>query len=359
MQTQRTELNFEGQKIFVGLDVHLKSWNVSIFTESLHHKTFNQAPQAEVLHSYLQRNFPKATYLSVYEAGFSGLWAHFKLEELGITNIVVNPADIPTTQKEQMHKTDPIDSNKLGRALRANELKGIYIPQSNTLEDRTLIRVRSAIVKDLARIKHRIKSLLYFYGIEYAPEFERVQRHWTNRFMTWLKGIRLQYSSGTEALNIWIKEAGQLRELLLGTTRKIRALSKTETYAQNMELITSIPGIGLHTGMLFLAEIEDINRFENSDKLAGFIGIVPTCHASGEKDRKGEMTPRGHNYMRKGLIESSWTAARKDPALSLCYHQYCMRMEPNQAISRIARKLINRIFFVLKNRKKYENGIVK
>jgi len=47
MQTQRKELNFEGQSVFVGIDVHLKSWNVSIFTEDLHHKTFNQPPKAE------------------------------------------------------------------------------------------------------------------------------------------------------------------------------------------------------------------------------------------------------------------------------------------------------------------------
>jgi len=47
MQTQRKELNFEGQSIFVGIDVYLKSWNVSIFTEDLHHKTFNQPPKAE------------------------------------------------------------------------------------------------------------------------------------------------------------------------------------------------------------------------------------------------------------------------------------------------------------------------
>jgi len=31
MQTQRKELNYEGQNIFVGLDVHLKSWNTSIY----------------------------------------------------------------------------------------------------------------------------------------------------------------------------------------------------------------------------------------------------------------------------------------------------------------------------------------
>lgn len=42
MQRQINELNFTGQNIYVGIDVHLKSWNVTILTESLHHKTFNQ-----------------------------------------------------------------------------------------------------------------------------------------------------------------------------------------------------------------------------------------------------------------------------------------------------------------------------
>lgn len=99
MQTQRKELNFEGQNIFVGIDVLLKSWNVSIFTEYLRHKTFNQSASAELLSNYLGLNFPGANYYSVYEAGFSGFWIHNKLKELSINNIVVNPVDVPTTGK--------------------------------------------------------------------------------------------------------------------------------------------------------------------------------------------------------------------------------------------------------------------
>jgi len=359
MQTQRKELNFEGQSVFVGLDVHLKSWTVSIFTEKLHHKTFSQPPKADILSDYLKLNFPNASYFSTYEAGFCGFWAHFRLEELGIRNIVVNPVDVPTTQKDQMRKSDPVDSNKLGRSLRSNELKGIYIPRQETLDDRTLIRVRFTIVKDMVRLKQRIKSFLNLYGIEYPDEFQNTNTHWSKRFINWLKTIQLQYSTGTEALNLLIKEAEQLRLILLEATQKIRALSKTERFSKNIELITSIPGIGLITGIMLLAEIEDIKRFENSDKLAGLIGIVPDCHSSGPSEKKGEMTKRGQYFMRKGIIECSWVAATRDPALSLAYYEYCKRMEPNKAITRIARKLINRIFSVLKNEKKYEFGIVK
>ncbi|NDP21112.1 MAG: IS110 family transposase [Paludibacter sp.] len=358
MQTQRKELNFEGQNIYVGLDVHLKGWNTSVFTDKLHHKTFNGPPKPEALKEYLSSNFPNGNYFSAYEAGFCGLWAHYRLEELGIHNIVINPADVPTTQKEQMHKSDPVDSKKIGRSLRANELTGIYIPRVETLEDRSLIRVRSTIVKDMTRIKQRIKSMLYFYGTEFPKEFENGNGHWSKRFIIWLKSIEFQYSTGTDSIQIWIKQAEQQRLILLEATRKIKELSKSEHYAKNIELLRSIPGIGLITGMTLLVEIEDIHRFENSDKLAGFIGLIPTCHSSGENESRGEMTPRRHKSIRKNLIESSWIAARRDPALSLSFSKLCFRMESTKAITRIARKLVNRIFFVLSNQKEYEYKIV-
>jgi len=52
----------------------------------------------------LNRNFPGATYHAVYEAGYSGFWIHDRLREKGIDCIVVNPADIPTTDKERSGK---------------------------------------------------------------------------------------------------------------------------------------------------------------------------------------------------------------------------------------------------------------
>jgi transposase len=219
--------------------------------------------------------------------------------------------------------------------------------------------VRNALVKDMVRLKQRIKSMLYYYGIEYPVAFQKGKTHWSKKFLTWLKEIELQYPSGTSAFSLLLREAEQQRALLLDATKQIKALSESPLYSKNMKLITSVPGIGLITGILFLTEIETIDRFENENKLAGLVGIVPNCSSSGEKENIGEMTSRGHSFMRKSLIESAWVAARIDPALSLAYHNYCQRMEPNKAIVRIARKLINRIYWVLKNEKMYEKGIVK
>ncbi len=357
---QRNELNFSGQKIYVGIDVHLKSWSVTILTEHLHHKTFTQPSSVSALVHYLTHHFPGGNYQSAYEAGFSGLWAHYELIKNGVNNIVVNPADVPSTQKEQLQKTDLMDSRKIARSLRCGELTGIYIPAMSTLEARSLLRSRRAIVKDLSRMKQRIKSLLMFYGIPYPAVFEKSATHWSKRFMKWLsEEITFSTVQGQEALSLLVSSAIGQRKLLLEATRKIRELSQREDYEQSLKLIRTVPGVGFITGMTFLTEIEDISRFTNSDKLAGYIGLIPTSHSSGEKQSKGEMTFRGQAQMKSMLIESSWFAARMDPALAACFGQLVQRMEPNKAITRIARKVLNRIYFVLKYKQEYVCSVVK
>jgi transposase len=359
MQVQRNKLNFEGQNIYVGIDVHKKDWKVCVFSEHLEHKQFVQPPDAEALKSYLHRHFPGAAYYSAYEAGFCGFHVHSKLTEAGIENIVVNAADVPTTHKEKSHKTDKRDSRKLGRSLRAKELTGIHIPARKTQEDRSLLRTRYTVRKDLTRLKLRIKSLLNFYGIEHPEQFSSAGKHWSLRYMAWLKTVPMEHESGRTVLQTLTYQAEDLRKTQLSVTRKIRELSRTDCYTKNFELLESIPGIGLITGMCFLTEIEDIHRFSSSDHLAAFIGLIPSCHSSGEKENNGAITSRAHKHMRDMIVESAWIAAQKDPALHLAFANLCKRMEPNKAIIRIARKLLNRMYHVLKTKTIYICGKVE
>jgi transposase len=326
-------------------------------TEHAKHKGFSQPPSAEKLVNYLQTNFSGGTYHSAYEAGFCGFWIHRELEKLGVNSIIVNPADIPTTQKEKVQKEDKRDSVKIAKSLRNGDLKGIYIPSKKSVEDRGLVRIRHLLVKDSIRYKVRIKSFLNFHGISIAEEFNNSQSHWSKRFMTWLKSIPMHSSSGKYSLCVLIREAEALRSNILDVTKKIRALSQTEHYKKNIDLIQSVPGIGLITGMTFLTEIDRIDRFDSTDKLCSFIGLVPTMDSSGEKEMHGHITYRSNRLLRKMLIESSWVAVRYDPALMRAYHEYCKRMEANKAIIRIARKLVTRIQFVLINQQAYKKLI--
>ena len=53
MSTQRKEFSFKGQKIFVGLDVHLKSWTVKVLSEQSVLKKFTQDPISIYMHMVL------------------------------------------------------------------------------------------------------------------------------------------------------------------------------------------------------------------------------------------------------------------------------------------------------------------
>ena len=359
MQTQSKTLDFSGQNIYVGFDVHLKSWKVTIMTDEITHKTFSQPPEPEVLHQYLQRNFPGGEYYSAYEAGFCGYWIHNKLVSLGIHSIVVNPADIPTTNKEKVQKDDKRDSRKIAKALRSGDLVPIYVPSSKTIEDRCLVRTRSMLVKDFTRNKNRIKSFLYFHGIKYPPSYENTKTHWSKRFLDWLETIEMKEDSSKLTLSLLVSECRKLRITILNVTRSIRELSLSEAYQEEDKLIRSVPGIGSITAMAMLTEFETITRFKNNDQLHSFVGIVPSTSSSGEDETVGGITPRGHSILRSAIIESAWTAVRHDPALMKAYHDYCRRMEPNKAIVRIAKKLLNRISFVLRNKQPYVLSVVK
>ena len=219
MREQRNKISFRGQKIYVGIDVHLKSWSVTVLSETSVLKKFSQHPSPEALYGFLTRSYPGAEYHSVYEAGFCGFWIHERLTALGIDNIVVNPADVPTKSSEKLRKTDTVDSGKLARSLRANELKGIYTPDSVSLEMRSLIRLKNSITKDTTRQKNRLKSQLRYLGIEIPQEFLTPFSNWSKRFFAWLKEIETLTPSGRQALDIHIRHLEELRRQKLEMTR--------------------------------------------------------------------------------------------------------------------------------------------
>jgi len=356
VQSQIRDLDFTGQNIYAGIDVHKNSWKVSVYSEELYHKTFTQPPDPEVLYRYLSRHFPQGTYHSVYEAGFCGFWIHNRLQSLGINNIVVNPADVPTTDKEKKQKTDKVDSNKLARQLRNGDLEALYIHNRVVLEDRNLIRMRRTLVKELTRYKNRIKSDLNFFGIQVPEQFTTKNSYWSKRFMVWLEGLDHQQWTGTNSFRILIKQVKTLRDHLLEVNRKMRTLSKDSYYQKRVVLLKTIIGIGLPTAMVILTEIDDIHLFANQEKLWAYVGLTPTSHSSGDKDIHGEMINRGNKYLKSAIIESAWIAARVDPVLHMDYINLCKRMKKNKAIVRIACKLLNRIHYVLKNEVSYMSG---
>jgi len=355
--SQVKTLSFAGQNIYCGIDVHKKNWSVCIRDKNFELKTFSQPPLPQVLVRFLHHNYPAASYFAVYEAGFSGYSAQRTLEQQGIHCLVVHPADVPTSEKDKQQKTDLVDCRKLAKSLCDNTIHSIFIPEEKQVENRDILRTRKQIVKDQTRNKNRILSFLHFHGIA-IPEGYKQSSYFSNAFVKWLEDLNLGPSVKL-SLNLKINALKHGRLQLLEANRYVRTLSKSELYKIQVELLRTIQGIGLINSMILLTELGDVNRFKGLDQLANYVGLTPNIYSSGDTFHVKGITHRCNHILREALIESAWYAVRKDPALLMAYNEYLKRMDSNKAIIKIAKKLLNRIRYVLRNQKAYVHGIVQ
>ena len=125
-------------------------------------RNVHQKPNPAIMANYLKKHYPDAHYKAAYEAGKFGFWIQRQLTSLGVECLVVNPADIPKSQKDSLQKTDPRDARNLGLRLQSGVLHGIHIPGEQQEADRVFFRHRKRILEDLNRCKSRIKGMLAF-----------------------------------------------------------------------------------------------------------------------------------------------------------------------------------------------------
>ena len=359
MQTKVNKKSFEGQSFYIGIDYHKKSWKVTILSDQYEHKTMSMDPDADQLAHYMRNNFPGGDYQAVYEAGFSGFTSCRRLNELGINCELIHPADVPTSQKEKLQKTDKADSRKLARMLRGNEYHAIDIPDPQLEADRALVRQRFRIMKEVSRVKNRVKSLLFQFGIDIPEHFTASQtRHWSKVYLTWLKDLELPHESLKQSLDNYLRLGEHLRKELLIVNRQVRNLAHSEAYSKNFHLLISLPGVGLMTAITFLVQVGEIGRFKRLDELCNYVGLVPRMYGSGETMQTGKLVKRGSKEIKIMVIEASWDAIRMDPALMLKFNELTRRMNKNKAIIRIARKLLSRMRHVLQYQEEYELSVV-
>lgn len=347
-------------RFYIGLDVHKKNWTVCIRNSGLFLKKFSMNPAPAELYKYMKRNYPGGTYYSVYEAGYCGYWIDRELKKLGINNIIVSPSDIPTSSRDKYEKTDPRDARNLAMHLQNGTIKGIFIPDDFQLHLRSLSRLRCQLIKQQTRLKNQIKAFLCFYGIS-LPE-NSVMLHWTAKFIEHLRTLEFNHPAGKLQLDIYITSLLEIRKQILNTVRLLRKTLKdslTAGQAGNLNetilKLCTVPGIGFTTAVTLFTELIDIKRFSSFDKLVSFVGLSPSRRSSAETEKTLGISFHYNKYLRSMLVESAWIALRKDPSLTNLYGQYIRRMSKQEAVIRIAKKLLSRIRFVWLNNKDYQN----
>ena len=351
-------LDFSNQIISVGIDVHKKSWTVTIQIAGLQVKNFSMDPNPEQLSKYLRTNYPNGIYQSVYEAGFCGYWIDRQLHALGIKNIIVNPADVPTSNKEKTRKTDGVDSRKLARELSSENLTGIYVPCEEHEAERILSRLRIQLTKDQTRLKNRIKSLLNFLGVQLPENIEL--KHWSGGYISYLHKLEFKYDPVKQTLEQLLKQLSDLRKQLTEVLKLLRkSVNQNERRQKIVNHLLTVPGVGFITAVTLYTEIMEINRFRRFDELSSYVGLAPSTHSSGEKERVIGMSHRQNVHLRNILIESAWVAVRKDPAMTMVFGKLSKRMKKQEAIVRIAKKLLSRIMHVWKQQEDYSLAVVE
>lgn len=347
------QIDFTGQVIYVGLDVHKKTWKLTASTaNSIQRPIVINKPFVENVKEHLTKRYPGGKYIIAYEAGFSGFWAQRQLAEFCEKSLVIHPPDIPTTDKQKKQKDDKRDSRKISKGLRSGELKGIYIPDEYAQRDRSIVRERYSIKKSERRVKNQIKSHLLGLGVEIPEEID--QSNWSKDFIGWLHEIQVLYSDQT--LNMQLKRLSLMSRLLKEALKDLKELSNQQKYRQRYKIIKSVPGVGVLTSMLLITEIIDMERFTNDDTLNSYVGFMPMSQSSGENERNGKLTTRRNNRLRAALIESAWAAIRSDAELLAKYEKYTKRMSGKRAIIRIARILLRRIRHCWLNNELYKTS---
>ncbi|MGE5401325.1 MAG: IS110 family transposase [Ignavibacteriales bacterium] len=344
----KEKASYKGEKIYVGLDVHKKSWKVAIWLRDDIVEVFSQNSDPEILLRHLKRFYAQAEYYSAYEAGFCSFWVHRALRTLGIRNIVVNAADIPTKDKERQNKTDPVDARKLARELSKGNLEAIHVPSEESQGERTLLRTRSQFTSKMTRCKNQIKGLLNQYGIKVPEGDEGMEQNWSGRYIDYLGHLEFKNKCVRLSLDMLLEELQSLRSIILKMNREIRKLSRNEKYGKISESLHSIRGISTTSGMMIATELDEIRRFRDLDGLSKYVGLVPSEHSSGEREKKGSLSKRKNNHLRKILIEISWVAVRYDGTLKSMFLKYQNRMNKKKAIIKIARHVLSRIMYVLR-----------
>jgi len=260
---------------------------------------------------------------------------------------------VPTSQKEKVNKRDKVDCRKLARELENGSLHPIYIPTEEQTALRSVARLYQQAIKRRTQIKNRIKSFLFFNGIEF-PDMDKTRR-WSGQFIDYLKMLEFEHHWDHYSLNRHLDDLEIQRRITRDILREMR-----REYKQNiiMQKLKSICGLGIVNTFTFYAELFDIERFDTLDQLASFIGLIPSVSASGDTEIIKGLTFRHNRYLRHILIEAAWVGIRKDPALTQKYNELIKRMSSQKAIIRIAKKILNRIRYVWLNEKEYVYGVV-
>ena len=248
---------------------------------------------------------PKELHFA-YEAGPGGYGILRELLSLGANCIVAAPTKTPRRSGDQI-KSDRRDAVTLARLHRAGELTAVWVPDTETEAMRDLTRGREDAKYAQTKARQRLQSFLLRHGRRYAG-----RSPWSRAHVRWLAEQRFAHPSQQICFEEYVGAVEQTTARVERLSQQIQQLIPDWSQAAVVRALMAHRGVSDLTAATVVAELGDLTRFDRARDLMGFVGLVPSLHASGLRHRSGAITKTGNAHVRRVLTEAAW--AYRHPA---------------------------------------------
>jgi len=259
--------------------------------------------------------------------------------------VIANPRQVRLIAEARI-KTDMIDATVLARLYASGFLPEVWVPDATTQALRRQVTRRMQIVRQRARLKTVIQSILHAHLVPQCPHADLLG----SKGRSWLLAQTLPPDE-SDAVQRHLREHERLTDDLRVIEREI---ARDALANPNAQRLMTVPGIDMVVAVGLLAAIGPVTRFEAPDKLVSYLGLNPTVHQSGEgRPRHGRISKQGRTHARTMLVEAAWQAVRGPGPLRAFYERVARRRGTHIAAVAVARKLAVIVWHLLRRGEDY------
>ena len=303
----RQGLAAEEYAAYVGLDVHKDTIAVAVACPGREAAEWrgeiaNRPKAITKLVRRLSEEFGGEVLLFCYEAGPCGYGLYRQLVESGHGCEVVAPSLIPRKPGERV-KTDRRDALKLARSLRAGDLTRVWVPDEEQEAMRDLTRARA----DMKGQEQKARQQLNAFVLRHGHGWPSNRGRWTQAHFNWLESLTFAHDWQQVVLQEYINAVRAASQRVADLTAQLMRALPQWSLAPVVASLVALRGVDKVAAVTLLAELGDLSRFDSPTQLMAFLGLVPSEHSSGRRQRKGALTLTGNAHARRMLIESAWS----------------------------------------------------
>lgn len=337
------------KEVYVGLDVHRKK-TVYVIQGSVGdvlaegHATTDR----EGLHGMVVRHKLQPGTRICLECGVQAGMVCDALEELEMVPVVVDAAEVRKKARRRGQKTDRRDAFEICDGLRRDIWASIvYMPPPPVRRLRRILSRRRHFVRLGTQQINAAKFLLRTDGVLSDESISLTTAPAWSKLMA-----RPQVESMRGHLQLHAKTWALAMEHIGLLEEELRLALKP--FAEVMDWLISVPGIGLITAASFIAVVGDPRRFPESNHLVSYLGLAPSMYDTGETERHGHITKAGPPYMRALLCEIAQQASRPRHPLHPYFARITAKSGYKKAAIAIAQRLARIMYRMWLNKERFD-----